>query len=838
MKYINFAIVACMAAIALFSCETFNPEDVEEVSKEVVITASVRDDSSDTKSAIDEIANNKVKFTWLAGDAINVFFGASEGSIFVTEATARVAQFKGSITGVTGGGDDLTDETSLWGVYPYDKNTTSDGSSITLTLPHSQDAKEDNLADDLYPSIARSTNFTMAFSPVCGSLRFKVTNSDIVKVTLRGNNGEDLAGKAKISMPLGGKPAVSEILEGQKELVMTAPEGGCFVPGKWYYFVLYPTGFSEGFTLTFYNESGLRGSFVREAAFPVARNMFYSAIDKDAGLTFTKIGYDYIDENGINQGPGIEIDGVMWAPVNCGYHKTDYPYGKLYQWGRKYGVGYENTDGKDAITPGFKYGNLSMLEGQLKENEHIYFTAITTNWTIEKNDGLWNAGTEDAPVKTEYDPCPNGWRVPTLKELNVLSGNSEMVVDELGREGYWFTAQENYSEDAPQIFFPKNGAVWTKSTTPEGYPTFKREDYACYWLSSEGEYSTYSLQFRIDTEDFKPFIGLNYLRANAMGIRCVKDDNEVIPVDKIQLNVQELTLQSGATFQLDASVSPDNANNKRVYWYSKDKHIATVDDEGNVTAHFAGTTTITAIAGYMSSEVSVKVTGRSSDPIDYIDENNVNHGKGVLIGTAIWAPVNCGYHITDYPYGKLYQWGRKYGQGYDENDRIVPGLMKVDDSKLTMTESQSEDYKNVFFYSTSGGWSSPWANTVWNSGTEDAPIKTDYDPCPHGWRVPTKNELESLYPTNYWTAENNGHQEGYYQSYQYEHAPCVGFPAGGFRDGFTGEAYRRNVEGVYWSSSSIGESNNSFMTYLTVIDGQITLLTANLHGLSVRCVQE
>ena len=248
MKYFNFAIVVCMAAIALFSCETFNPEDVEEVSEEVVITASVRDDSSDTKSAIDEIANNKVKFTWLAGDAINVFFGASEGSIFVTEATARVAQFKGSITGVTGGGDDLTDETSLWGVYPYDKNTTSDGSSITLTLPHSQDAKEDNLADDLYPSIARSTNFTMAFSPVCGSLRFKVTNSDIVKVTLRGNNGEDLAGKAKISMPLGGKPAVSEILEGQKELVMTAPEGGCFVPGKWYYFVLYPTGFSEGFT--------------------------------------------------------------------------------------------------------------------------------------------------------------------------------------------------------------------------------------------------------------------------------------------------------------------------------------------------------------------------------------------------------------------------------------------------------------------------------------------------------------------------------------------------------------------------------------------------------------
>ena len=40
---------------------------------------------------------------------------------------------------------------------------------------------------------------------------------------------------------------------------------------------------------------------------------------------------DYIDEYGINHGPGVEIGGVVWAPVNCGYHETDFKYGKLYQ---------------------------------------------------------------------------------------------------------------------------------------------------------------------------------------------------------------------------------------------------------------------------------------------------------------------------------------------------------------------------------------------------------------------------------------------------------------------------------------------------------------------------
>ena len=52
------------------------------------------------------------------------------------------------------------------------------------------------------------------------------------------------------------------------------------------------------------------------------------------------------------------------------------------------------------------------------------------------------------------------------------------------------------------------------------------------------------------------------------------------------------------------------------------------------------------------------------DGLDYIDEYGINHGGGILIDTVLWAPVNCGYHEIDYPYGKLYQWGRKHGQGY------------------------------------------------------------------------------------------------------------------------------------------------------------------------------
>ena len=40
--------------------------------------------------------------------------------------------------------------------------------------------------------------------------------------------------------------------------------------------------------------------------------------------------------------------------------------------------------------------------------------------------------------------------------------------------------------------------------------------------------------------------------------------------------------------------------------------------------------------------------------IDYVDEYGVNHGTGVKIGKAVWAPVNCGYHKDEFKYGKLY----------------------------------------------------------------------------------------------------------------------------------------------------------------------------------------
>lgn len=65
------------------------------------------------------------------------------------------------------------------------------------------------------------------------------------------------------------------------------------------------------------------------------------------------------------------------------------------------------------------------------------------------------------------------------------------------------------------------------------------------------------------------------------------------PVTGITLNNTVLTLEEGATSQLEAVVAPSNADDPSVTWASSDEAVATVSNTGLVTAVAAGTATIT-----------------------------------------------------------------------------------------------------------------------------------------------------------------------------------------------------------------------------------------------------
>lgn len=312
------------------------------------------------------------------------------------------------------------------------------------------------------------------------------------------------------------------------------------------------------------------------------------------------------------------------------------------------------------------------------------------------------------------------------------------------------------------------------------------------------------------------------------------DDELIVPVSKVELSATSLELYIGDAMQLTATVRPKDATDKTVVWSSDNPAVASIDQTGLVTALTSGTAKIIAAAGGKSATCTINVSAKAQATSDYIDEYGINHGQGIVIGGAVWAPVNCGYHETDYKYGKLYQWGRKYGQGYDSSDASVPTIEEGGVSVVTGNHKSKADV----FYNVTKDWVYPVNSALWNSGTEDNPVKTEYDPCPDGWRVPTYAELENL-SSNYssWTTKDG--QNGYWfsgsNSYS-ESASCVFFPAAGRRN-YEGYADYRGNRGNYWSSCP--DRYDAHDAYQLTFGSNSANMYDNYHacGFSVRCVQ-
>ena len=90
---------------------------------------------------------------------------------------------------------------------------------------------------------------------------------------------------------------------------------------------------------------------------------------------------------------------------------------------------------------------------------------------------------------------------------------------------------------------------------------------------------------------------------------------EVVKVSGITLNPDiNLKIEEGNSSKITATVVPSNATNSSVKWVSSSPDVATVDDNGNVTAIKAGSTTITCTAvdgSGVSATCHVTVTVKS-----------------------------------------------------------------------------------------------------------------------------------------------------------------------------------------------------------------------------------
>lgn len=306
---------------SFFSCSNLDnivETDIINKSECNVIIEATQEYHIDTRTVLQEDGS----VFWKPNDAISLFFlqGNNGGNKFVSQNTevAKIAEFTGTINGITGGGEDIAEDAYFWATYPYSKQNVCENNSLVVTLPNQQVGIEDTFNNNTFITVARSTTVKMGFKNVCGGLSFCVSQDGIKSISFRGNNNEVLAGKVRVEFNEHNTPFVSEVIDGQNEVTLIAPNGGEFEVGKFYYLITLPTSLNNGFSMTFNKKDATTGTYTRTKGVEIVRSRFGVVRNLDAEVTFQKN-----DNNGENVIGGSESGFYLGI---IGFNADLYPY--------------------------------------------------------------------------------------------------------------------------------------------------------------------------------------------------------------------------------------------------------------------------------------------------------------------------------------------------------------------------------------------------------------------------------------------------------------------------------------------------------------------------------
>lgn len=516
----------------------FNACQKNEISvslpEEVTIHATIEDKDA-TKTIMDE-SNN---ILWSENDQIIAFMRSSYGHKYQVKPSFVGKSYADFTMVSSGNGSDLS-AGNEWEhnvvYYPYSENIeclkSGANYELEVTLPTEQTYVPDSFANGSMAMVAVSESNNITFKNVLGGIKLQLKGTQTVKsIKIEGKNNEKLSGPAVVTAYTDGKkPTITMASDAFDSVTLNCNSGVQLNEevSTNFIIVLPPILFSQGFSVTITDASSRTYTISTDKVNTVSRSSLLVMPEITLESSYPPLS-DYIDEYGINHGKGVKIDEVIWAPVNCGYHKDDFMYGKLYQWGRKYGQGYSgdlyNAIGdymgvvSDASVPLLQQGPVSCAEGQDEANKNVFFVSsedLNYEWMSASDPYIWNAGTEEQPIKTENDPCPQGWRVPTCSELESLHYNhSDFITREDGSTGYWFSASKPYSQEVPRLFLPAPGC-----RVDEG-DAYDRGVCGLYWSSGPQDEDPYRLYI------YSGGAGMNFCstegKARGYSVRCVQE---------------------------------------------------------------------------------------------------------------------------------------------------------------------------------------------------------------------------------------------------------------------------------------------------------------------------
>jgi uncharacterized protein (TIGR02145 family) len=480
--------------------------------------------------------------------------------------------------------------------------------------------------------------------------------------------------------------------------------------------------------------------------------------------------------------------------------------GGYWQWGRK---GPDPVNWYNTNTPNFAHGPTGPGETESNNGE-------ISGWdlTVAPN-GAWSES-----QKTANDPCPAGYRVPTRAQWDGIQKNNTQST--VGNWSSSATDPVNYS--AARFFGSKlmlpaaghrhneiSGALWIR-----GF-------YGYYWSCSE-VYSAYAqkLDFSNDTSS----VTGSKTRTHGLSIRCIAESDDPTSCTYSLSSSSGTFTLSGGSRSLTISVSSEDCTwtiDNGLSWVSlfPESGIGSGDVTLSVTPNTGAART-----------GSITIAGHA-----YSISQDEGSPCGAFIATGIWKEFDCynlaaiGKTTNDDPFtpswrlvGGYWQWGRKGpdpSQWYDTNSvNFAHGPTGPGES-----EANSDSING-------------WATSSAPDGAWSDESKTTNDPCPAGYRIPTKSDWEGVLDTNNnpqnlvgtWTSSATN----YTSARKFGNALML--PTVGYRDYDGGALQSRGGSGYYWSSSE-ALSPYAWASNFGSGDAKTNGLYRRI-GYSVRCILE
>lgn len=234
---------------------------------------------------------------------------------------------------------------------------------------------------------------------------------------------------------------------------------------------------------------------------------------------------------------------------------------------------------------------------------HIRSSIVDPNGIIKENCALWKNNLSNSPsVSTDAAISRSGWTVSASNNSGVVYNSIDGVAstrwDTQGSQvnGQWFSVKFTNPEKIDHLLLDVAGSP---NDSPQEYEMFVSDNGVDWYgpaVSGVGSSSLTIISFPSTTVQYVRLVQTG-MKGNYWSIHelNVFGDDASISVDGISLDSESITLKKDSTKQLVATIAPDNAENKKVFWLSSNYAIATVDKNGLVTAITNGDATITAV---------------------------------------------------------------------------------------------------------------------------------------------------------------------------------------------------------------------------------------------------